>query len=227
MTDIGVEALDTVILEPIEPGSAILVYGVPESRKELLCQQFVFSGLEQGLSGFFVLTNQSPTSIGNSSVTGKLTASDFLSSDKLRLIDVYSWRLKRVSGWIEEGPVIISEATLTSVSIAFVTVLERLKKMKVRGVFDNLSSLLMQNSLQDVHRFLELVVTRCRTHKATTFFLLDELMFDSATIAAIKHLMDGSIRVSMQEDEGKLSRYLRVENLKGANFSSELVKLDT
>jgi KaiC/GvpD/RAD55 family RecA-like ATPase len=50
-------------------------------------------------------------------------------------------------------------------------------------------------------------------------------MFDQAAIASVKHLMDGAIRVSVQEEDGKLVQYVRVEKLNGTDFSSELVKL--
>ena len=101
-----------------------------------------------------------------------------------------------------------SASDLTSYNVALRELLlsMRRKELKVRLLFDSVSTLLLYNPFQMVSRFLHILFGKLRAMNVTSLFLLDEEAHEKSVVATVMGMCNGILRVK-SEDGKRLIKY--------------------
>jgi KaiC/GvpD/RAD55 family RecA-like ATPase/predicted hydrocarbon binding protein len=93
----------------------------------------------------------------------------------------------------------------------------------VRIATVSLSSQVMNYRFEPSYRLDKVAVTMIRQRKALSLSLFSPKMFDATIAAALEHLSDGIIVLSMKEVKGRFQRFIRVKQSPSQSFYSNEV----
>lgn len=190
-------------------GAIILVLGPPMGGKRDICRNFIARGLRLGDGCIVSCTNA--TAEQEHEEFKRILGSDadkFLSEGRLAYIDLFSATIGlplEEKQYIKRIP---SASDLTSYNVALRELLLSMqrKELKMRLVFDSVSTLLLYNPFQTVSRFLHILFGKLRAMKVTSLFLLEEEAHERKVVVTIMGMCNGVLKVK-SENEKRLIKY--------------------
>jgi len=199
----GISRLDS-LLRNLE-GKNILMLGPPGQEKLLLGLKYIHEGLENGKNAAIVTTDLSPIEIETKAQEMSWNFKESVNK-RLKYVDCYSWAL--AGGKVEgrKDIIVSGPSALNDLSIGITQAVQEFYKpnVKIKILFNSLSTLLLYNQPEIVYRFTQITGARLKAINATSLFLMDEGMHEEKTITTVKHLMDFVFEIKAEEDKLKL-----------------------
>ncbi len=218
----GISKLDSLIGGGFPSTSSILIKGPPGTGKTTLCQQFLYSGLENSEKGFYITSDASPEDIMDKMSSFSWNTESFIKSKKLMFLDIYSWR---VGGAKEQSwkNVLQGGLNLDALNLSLSDMFNRLaNNQHKRGVFDSLSSLLLYVSNEMVIKFIPILIAKVKKQGATELLVLEEGVHDEKTVNTLNFLTDGLIETRMEEG----TKSIRISRMRGTSCKGEWMEYD-
>jgi len=208
MIETGCRAIDERV-GGFRRGAIILVLGPPMGGKRSICRNFIATGLRLGEGCIVSCTNT--TAEQEHEEFKRILGSDadrFLNEGRLAYIDLFSAAIGLPLEERQHIKRIPSASDLTSYNVALRELLSsmRRKELKVRLLFDSVSTLLLYNPFQMVSRFLHILFGKLRAMNVTSLFLLDEEAHEKSVVATVMGMCNGVLRVK-SEDGKRLIKY--------------------
>ena len=200
---------DTVPLEPIPPGSTLLVAGPALSGGEDLARSLVADSIGTDDAGLFILTNVSSQKL----LTACHRTHGSPDSSQFGVIDCSGQETGRPQ---HDIPVkyISSQSDLTGISMRFTSLYESLyanaENGRIRTGLISLSSLLMYVDLETVFQFAQTLSGRIDTTGGLGVFAIDPTTHDPKTVNTFSQIADGLVEVRQADGGG---REIRVRGL--------------
>ena len=189
----GIDRLDELLKGGIPLKSNVLIYSPPFIGREIILKRFALSGLQEGDTILFVLTDKSFQDMREEMKKLDKKYEKYEEEGKIRYIDVYSpsVEIKEESEWV-----IFVDSPINRERIAS-SVIQTLKEKegKYRVIFDSLSTLIVYSDAKAVFRFLQVLSGICKRMGATSMFSVTRGMHEEIEVQTIKHLMDGVIEL--------------------------------
>jgi len=190
-------------------GAIILVLGPPMGGKRDVCRNFIARGLKLGEGCIVSCTNA--TAEQEHEEFKRILGSDidkFLEEGRLAYIDLFSSTIGlplEEKQYIKRIP---SASDLTSYNVALRELLSLMqrKRLKMRLLFDSISTLLLYNPFQTVSRFLHILFGKLRAMNVTSLFLLEEEAHERSVMVTIMGMCNGVLRIKY-EDGKRLIKY--------------------
>jgi len=189
----GIDRLDELLKGGIPLKSNVLVYAPPFIGKEIILKRFALSGLQEGDSIIFVLTDKSFFDMREEMKNLDNDFEKYEKEGKIRYIDVYSAgvELEEKSKW---AIFIDSPINRERIASSIIQILKE-KQSKYRVIFDSISTLIVYSDAKAVFRFLQVLSGICKRMNATSMFTMTRGMHEEIEVQTIKHLMDGVIEL--------------------------------
>lgn len=189
----GIDRIDELLKGGIPVKSNVLVYATPFIGKEIILKRFAISGLSEGDTVIFVLTDKSFKDLRDELKKLDENYDKYEENGMVRFIDVYSpsVELKEKSKW---ATFIDSPINRERIASSVIQVM-REKEGNYRIIFDSLSTLIVYSDAKAVFRFLQVLSGMCKRMNATSMFSMTRGMHEEIEVQTIKHLMDGVIEL--------------------------------
>jgi hypothetical protein len=200
-------------LEPIEPGSTVIVAGPAFSNAEELVEGMVAGGTADGEGALFIATNETCRKLVQS--LGR-TAAD-LDRSRLGVIDCSGQDIGRGEFDIQVKYV-STQSDLTGIGMKFSALYESLYGVasggRVRTGLISLSSLSMYVDLRKLFQFAQTLSGRIDSAGGLGAFTIDPTTHDTQTVNTLCQVADGRIDVREPEVEDADGE-LRIRGLSG------------
>lgn len=194
----GYRFSDGVPIDPIEPGTSVLVAGPAMSPAEDLALRLVTDGYQTGDGSLYISTNMS---------------SERLLADCQRIYPEFDFTSAAVvdcsgqdviqSEYESQIKFISTQSDLTGIGMKFSALYEALylnSNGPVRTGLVSLSSLSMFVDLRKLFRFLQTLSGRIESAGGLGVFAIDPTTHDTKTINTLSQVTDGRIQVRESED---------------------------
>jgi KaiC/GvpD/RAD55 family RecA-like ATPase len=204
ITGVTIEGLNEALRQKLQQRQNILLIGTPFSGKTTLALQFLASGLRAGEGAILVTTTDTPDGIRAKAKVFGWDLRRYESRGQLHYIDCYS---QVVGLSVDDSPVIlkggVEEEHFDRVSIMISAVISDYWRegMKVRLVFDNLTTLFYYNDLVAIARFLHTLLGRLKAVNATSLLILESGIHDEQVTTVVRSFCDGALQLSGDGDE--------------------------
>ncbi len=209
------------IVDPIPPGSNLVLLGPPGSGKSLICENIIKDALNAGIKALYLTTSSSPSAIRNSLSRLGIPIGDAEKNGSFGIIDCYSWLV----GTSDERYRIGSLSDLTELSHVATSAIDSMGSPLLL-VFDNVSSLLVHNSEDIVLRFLQIFFARMKKMGNIGFYVVESGIHSNAFYNTIFYFSDGVFTTSIVEERGVLRRYFRVRSFRGGRYLNARVPFE-
>ena len=197
-------------LEPIPPGSSVMVAGPALSRAEDLVRSMVTDGTENGEGALFISTGMTCKRLLNSCQESHPNLDD----TRIGIIDCSGQNMGQ-SGSGAEVRYVSTQSDLTGIGMKFSTLYESLYPNvtggRVRTSLVSLSSLSMYVDLRTLFQFVQTLSGRIDSADGLGVFAIDPTTHDEKTINTLSQTVDG--RIEIREADGDGDGELRVRGL--------------
>jgi len=197
---LAVEGFDEVLREKVQEGQSILLLGLPFSGKTTLGLQFLVSGLRSGEAGLMITTKDTPETIRAKAGAFGWTLQAYEKRGMLRYIGCCSGPSAGIAQTGAEGARKDGNGQLdkTALKVALLVSEYCSENLKVRLVFDNVSTLLFYNDLCSVARFLHMLLGQLKAVGAMSMVIVESGVQDEQATNAVRSLCDGVLELSCQ-----------------------------
>lgn len=200
-------------LEPIPPGSTVIVAGAAFSNAEALVKGLVAGGTQHGEGALFIATNETYRKLLTSL---RRTATD-LDRSRLGVIDCSGQDIGQ-GGSDAQVKYVSTQSDLTGIGMKFSALYESLYGVatggRVRTGLISLSSLSMYVDLRKLFQFAQTLSGRIDSADGLGAFTIDPTTHDTQTVNTLSQVADGRIDVREPEVEDADGE-LRVRGLAG------------
>lgn len=198
-------------VEPVAPGSTVLVAGPALSRAEDLALSMVADGNAAGEANLFISTNMTcKTLLG----TCERTHPDF-DGERAAVIDCSGQDLGQAQFEAQVRSV-STQSDLTGIGMKASALYESLyttaTEGRVRSSLVSLSSLSMYVDLRSLYQFAQTLSGRIDSADGLGVFAIDPTTHDTQTVNTLSQVADG--RVDVREADGEGDGELRVRGLR-------------
>ncbi|MEM2900052.1 MAG: RAD55 family ATPase [Thermoplasmata archaeon] len=195
----GIKSLDEALDGGLRFGSLCLVTG---PGREVLAQQFFYSGLELGEACIYVTTKSFHTEIIDMMTEKGWNIAGH--EDRYMIIDTYTPQSDASVQDLPQVKFVPSLADFAKLSNCIVsTMSDYLTKgiYQQRISFDSIDTMLMYVSPAGVYRFLSYLRAKIKGFKATGFFLIDPGLHEEKDVRTIMQLADVVIELKPATEE--------------------------
>jgi hypothetical protein len=203
---------DVLPIEPIDPGTTVLVSGEGFSRADDVAQRMVADGTERDEGALFVSTNVT---------AGKLVEDcrrthPALEVGRMGIVDCTGQGMPGDQGGAAIRYV-STQSDLTGIGMRFSALYESMYESAVEGrvrvgLF-SLSSLAMYVELRKLFRFAQTISSRIGTAGGLGVFTIDPATHDGKTRSTLEQVADGKIEVEDADGDAGTDGRLRVRGL--------------
>jgi len=198
---------DGIPIEPIDPGSTVLVAGPAFSSAEDLALSMVADGTTAGEGMLFISTNMTCEKLLDSC---SRTHPSFESS-QAGVIDCSGQDLGQTR-FDAQVKAISTQSDLTGIGIKFSALYESLyadaNDGRVRGSLISLSSLAMYVDVRALYQFSQTLSGRIDSADGLGVFAIDPTTHDTKTVNTLSQIADG--RIEVRETDGDADGELRL-----------------
>jgi KaiC/GvpD/RAD55 family RecA-like ATPase len=190
----GIKRLDELLRGGVEEGNFGLLYGPRFLGKETLARRFMVAGLQQGIPGVFVLTDETVSDCRRECSKIDPLFPTHEERGLVRYVETYS----RSIGAGNENPhaeYVEGPMNLNGLSLAINNAESKLiqEHPSHRLLIDSVSTLITYSNAATVFRFLQVLIGRTRLAGATGMVTLDIGMHSDPEVQMFRHLVDGVI----------------------------------
>jgi len=200
-----------VPIEPVPPGTTLLVAGPGLSRAEDLARTMVTDGTDRDDGMLFISTNMTAKKLLAACRRGQPS----LRTQHLGIIDCSGQDLTRPNDEVDVKYV-STQSDLTGIGMKFSALYESLYQTvpdgRVRTGLISLSSLLMYVDLRKLFRFAQTLSGRIDSADGLGVFAVDPTTHDTQTVNTLGQVADG--RIEVRETDGDADGELRIRGLR-------------
>ena len=212
----GIEGLDKILGGGIPPNSTILLIGPPGCGKTTFCQQFIFSGLKNNKSVFYVTLDSSPDDVITSMAGLKMDVKPFMKKKLLYFLDAYSWKVG--GGKDNENIKVINGGLdINNINLTLAEILDKIGSSDKRGIFDSLSTLLLYTPPELVTRFIPVLIAKIKRADSIMILILEEGVHDEKLVNTLSFMVDGVMNIKMEGNK----RLIQVSKIKGTSSTRD------
>jgi len=199
------------------PCASMLLMGPSGIGKTVFSKQFIYNGLLKGEPCIYISTEESPKEVCESMKTFGFDVEPFVSQDKFRVVDCYSWKLEDVSG---RKYTVKNPSDLLSVLKSIDDARDDFRN--IRLVFDSVTGLtsICEHNLQEVIRFLQIIVAKIRAANGSAIFIVVPEAHDPQLISHFRLVFDGILEMKEDESGKQIERLFRIFSLRGASHKT-------
>lgn len=216
----GNRKLDALLYGGLEKSSNIVLRGPPFSGKSIISHNFVSQSLRDGIP-CVILTADKDVAQMKKSLSAPLSEVDKAEdSGHLRFIDAYSKSIQTNAGSsraLQADPYNLSSLIK---AVDSVTSEVRREYGSYRFLLTSLTTFITQQEEKIFLRFLQQISQKRKSEGATSFYILEDGLFDERMYEAVSYLMDGAIHLR----KTFTTNYLRVEGM-GKARSREWIEM--
>jgi KaiC/GvpD/RAD55 family RecA-like ATPase len=214
----GIDGMDSLLFGGVPDKNLVLLLGPPGSEKYHFAFQFLACGLREGDAGLVAVSSMSVQEAKSRLTMLKVNVPSCETKKVLNFIDWYTQKSKAIVGMEEHDTVFIPSKDIANLDIALMASIEKLEFSPTkRGVFDLITSALGMYSISEVTEFMQRQKSRLKKGDITSLFIVEEGAHDERVLSTLKHISDGVIIIS-KDDEGAL--FIQVESMEGSKFDS-------
>ena len=211
--DAGYEFGEQLPLEPIEPGSTVMVAGPALSSAESLVRSLVTQATEDDEASLFITTNKTSQKL----LKQCRRANPDLDTTLMGVIDC-SGQEPKPGETDAEVKYVSTQSDLTGIGMKFSALYELLyadaADGRVRTGLISLSSLAMYVDLRKLFRFAQTLSGRIDSAGGLGIFVIDPTTHDERTVNTLGQVADGRIEVREYDgDDESVDGELRVRGL--------------
>lgn len=210
-TDGGYEFADGIPINPIDPGTIVLVAGPALSRAEGVARTLVADGSDAGEGMLYISTNMTAEKLLNACRQTRLSFDD----SRMGVIDCSGQDVAQ-SALGERVKYVSTQSDLTGIGMKFSALYEGLYSTVengcVRTGLISLSSLSMYVDLRALFQFAQTVSGRIDSAGGFGVFAIDPTTHDTKAVNTLSQVADGRIEVRESEN-GAGDGELRVRGL--------------
>jgi KaiC/GvpD/RAD55 family RecA-like ATPase len=201
---VTIEGLDDALRQRLHQRQSILLIGTPSSGKTTLALQFLVSGLRAGEGAIMVTTTDTPGGIRGKAEAFGWNLRKYEDQGQLHYIDCYSpvvgLSAENSSAILRAG---VMEKHFDRISVMISAVISDYWRegMRVRLVFDNLTTLFYYNDLMAIARFLHSLLGRLKAVNATSLLILESGIHDEQVTTIVRSFCDGALQLSSSGQE--------------------------
>ncbi len=205
-TSFGIRAFDKLIGGGVIRPSAILLLGDIGAGKNVICQQFIWDGLNKGEAGIYFCIDHPPDSIRENMASFGWDIKPFEEKGDLVLVDSFLSR----KGESKEKHAIEDPFNLEQHVMAW-ALLEKFKNRPLRLVYDSLSSITYVESFESICRFIRdlhgvILSTNC-----------------VGLINSVRGMQDKKLELTLQQTLGNVFKLKK----DGANIFLKIEKMES
>lgn len=213
-SEVGYEFAEGIPIEPIEPGSTLLIAGPALSKAEELAQSMVADSVYADEGALFISTNTTSKTL----LKACHQTHPSLEPSRLGIVDCSGQEPVE----FQEGVTvkyISTQSDLTGISIKFTALYESLYPVvaggRIRTGVISLSSLLMYVDMRKLFQFAQTLSGRIDSADGLGVLAIDPTTHDTKTVNTFSQVTDGRIEVrEPQEPEDGIDGELRVRGLR-------------
>lgn len=210
-SQVGYQFVDGLPIDPIPPGSTVLVAGPALSGTEDLVRSMITDSTEFDEGGLFISTNMTCTKLLNACHQYRAS----LDTSRMGVVDCSGQESGQLTGDLTVK-YISTQGDLTGISMKFSALYESLydsgKNGRIRTGLISLSSLLMYVELRKVFQFAQTLAGRIDTTGGLGVFAIDPTTHDTQTLNTFSQVTDGRIEVRAA-DSADADGELRIRGL--------------
>lgn len=200
---------DGIPIDPVAPGSTLLVAGSALTRTDDLARSMVVDGADDGEGSLFVATNSTWRKL----LSACQQTHPGLDSSRLAVVDCSGQDFTQTDD--VQVKYISTQSDLTGIGMKFSRLYESLyadaTNGRVRTGLLSLSSLAMYVDMRSLYRFAQTITARIESAGGLGVFTVDPTTHDTKVVNTLSQAMDGRIEVRETDDEGR--HELRVRGL--------------
>jgi KaiC/GvpD/RAD55 family RecA-like ATPase len=222
----GISGFDPMIQGGLPRGKSVLIQASPGSEKNFFVSHFIKNGLEHNSDFIVVLAKVPPKIFKVQMKTLGLNTTNFENSNKLRIIDWYSWRKADEAIEDESDSVLKAEGDLSKLWMGIEQSMQMLSYSPTKCVVINiLTPALSIFEFEQVFTFTKEIIAKFKENGITAMFMIEKEEHDPMEIAKLRVLFDGVIDIENEETEGKVNRKIRVLFMRETEFDPEFKSL--
>ncbi|MHA1784357.1 MAG: RAD55 family ATPase [Candidatus Helarchaeota archaeon] len=221
----GTDGLDRLLEGGFPLGRVSLIKGSPGTGKSTLGAQFLIKGAELGEKSLIVIAEENP----NNFILDfeHLNIKKYVTPDLINIFDSASarigYRLPRTPNSFYEAAILTIKKS--EFDNALIELMEYIKREQTkRLVIDSIQSFLHLLTTREESKIRDIfykIVELCRQNKTTTL-LISEL---TDTIGN-EYIVDGIIELGWNNDNGKRTRYLYIEKMRGCKHDTDIHRVE-
>ena len=205
------DILKNLILAPVSTAFNLAVMGPPGVGKSTLCQELVREAFKTGLKCVYIITNNPVTLVRDQ--LRELGVAPVARTEPVIYVDMYSWLLGERS---PERFQIDNASDVAALSVVLSTAAETAGD-KSFVAFDTISTLLAYNSEELTVRFMKSHLARMKRHGNIGIYVIETGIHSNSFYNEVKASFDGVLELKLEEMDGELRRFIRVDRYRGSH----------
>jgi KaiC/GvpD/RAD55 family RecA-like ATPase len=200
----GIEGIDAALDGGVRSGSFCIISGPSLSGRELLAQQFFFTGISAEEAGTFLTTKEFMTDVVAQMAEKGMDVSKH--PGKYVFVDSYA---PQSDPSLQDTPSVKYVASVADFAKLSNTIITSMTDFLGKGVyqqrlvFDSIDTVLMYVSAAGVYRFLSYLRAKVKGLKAVSFLLIQPDLHEDKDVKTIMQLAD--VLIDMDPNSGLLS----------------------
>jgi KaiC/GvpD/RAD55 family RecA-like ATPase len=201
----GIGRLDDMLYGGYQFKSNILVLGPSFMGKLTMLNLFIAEGLRKGVPGLYVLTDKTPAEIRESLKPILKGVEAYEAKGLLKYVDAYS----KSMGIEEEDPYTIFIDNVTDLDEMSLAINNIQKEWQAehsyhKVAFHSVSNILAYTDIMNVYKFLQILTAKSKRVGAVSLYITDSGMRTEKEIESLKHIMNGSIELKLEDQKSFL-----------------------
>jgi KaiC/GvpD/RAD55 family RecA-like ATPase len=203
----GIGRLDDMLYGGYQFKTNMLILGSSFMGKLTMLNLFIAEGLRKGVPGIYVLTDKTPAEIRESLKPILKGVEAYEAKGLLKYVDAYS----KSMGIEEDDPYTIFIENTTDLDEMSLAINNIQKEWQAdhsyhKIVFHSVSNVLAYTDIMNVYKFLQILTAKSKRAGAVSLYVVDAGMRSEKEIESLKHIMNGSIELKLEDQKS----YLRV-----------------
>lgn len=218
----GLPSLDGRLKGGIPKGHSILLLSQSGVERDLLLANILNKAVEEGSSILWVSSKEPAKSVRSSLRSVDLSPEDLEETERLRIVDWFSWRSERIIGVERDGYSLKSSKILSNLGIAINKSLRDLAYTNTKiAVVHIIGAATNIFDFSKVYNFIQRLRAKFKEEEMTAFFLLEPDVLSVGEEGKISEVFDGCMTISKKTSEGSdIRREITILTLEGVDFDT-------
>ncbi|MEM0026499.1 MAG: KaiC domain-containing protein [Ignisphaera sp.] len=211
----GIPGFDEILYGGIPKRNIVLISGGPGTGKSILSQQFIWSGLQMGEPGIYVVLEEHPAQVKQNMRQFGWDVTQFEKKGMFEIVDAFTGG---VGEYAKREKYVVPDPT--DVGHLVDVIRDAVKELNAqRAVIDSVSTLYITRP--SMARGVVMQIKKVLSGLGVTAFLVSQVSVTERGFGGpgVEHAADGIVRLDLDEINGELKRSLIVWKMRGTSHS--------
>ncbi|MFX1562408.1 MAG: RAD55 family ATPase [Promethearchaeota archaeon] len=209
-TSFGVQVLDKLLGGSLVRGKTYLLEADSGTQPRSITYPFVKNALDTGELVIFASNEEPAEDVAVRLQDYGIAVDAAIKAKQLLLLDLWSENEEEAQGIIRAGNPADPHKVLFVYSQAYEYAVKNLTRMKSRLILESLSGSVTQFGFERAHRMASRVVRMMKQGGVVGLSVLVPKMHAPTVSESFKYLYDGVIQLTVQDENDRLQKYIRV-----------------